>query len=231
MSPDSLYGRDLAPSIEAEITDFGVRIFTVRRTGAEQNYLRVSNFVMPNLCAVPAETGADGYNINWHVPIDDTHHWKYMFTFSRKAILDRETMRKHYLSEMGPNYQLIRQQDNRYLQNRDEMRSRTFTGLGGVFPVHDGYATESQGPIQDRTQEHLTSTDKAIVAARKLLLKAINDVQEGREAPHVIRDPKMNRFPHVQVLSEVLSSSINVKNHVNQIIKDKKRSSYESTMP
>ena len=152
-------------------------------------------------------------------------------TFSRKAILDGETMRKRYLSEMGPNYQLIRKQDNRYLQNRDEMRSRTFTGLGGVFPVHDGYATESQGPIQDRTQEHLTSTDIAIVAARKLLLNTVKDVQEGREAPHVIRDPKMNRFPHIQVLSEVLSSSIDVKGHVNQIIQGKDESSNEPAMP
>jgi len=69
---------------------------------------------------------------------------------------------------------------------------------------------------QDRTQEHLTSTDKAIVAARKLLLNAIKDVQEGREAPHVIRVPEMNHFSNILVISEVVSSSVSVKDFVLQ---------------
>jgi len=93
-SPDDLYKRDLAPSIEVEVTNFGVRIFAIRRASADQTFVRVSNFILPNLCAVPGEAGADGYNINWHVPIDDTHHWKYMLTFRRSAPLDRELMKK-----------------------------------------------------------------------------------------------------------------------------------------
>ena len=34
------------------------------------------------------------------------------------------------------------------------------------------------------------SSDKAIVAARKLLLTAMEDVKEGKEPRHIIRDPK-----------------------------------------
>ncbi len=219
LSPDYLYGQDHTPSIEVEVTDFGVRIFAVRRTGADQIFLRVSNFILPNLCAVPGEAGADGYNINWHVPVDDTHHWKYMLTFRRSAPLNREVMGKRNASETSPNYRLLRSKGNRYLQDREEMKTRAYGGMGGIFPVHDGYATESQGPIQDRTNEHLSSTDKAIVAERKLLQNAMKDVQEGREAPHVIRDAEMNRFPHIQVLSEVVSSSVNVKDHVNRAIR------------
>ena len=114
-------------------------------------------------------------------------------------------MQKRNASVTNTDYGLMPNLENRYLQDREEMNSRTYSGMGGIFPVHDGYATESQGPIQDRTQEHLTSTDKAIIAARKLLLNAIKDVQEGREAPHVIRVPEMNHLSNIVVISEVVA--------------------------
>jgi hypothetical protein len=75
------------------------------------------------------------------------------------------------------------------------MNDRTFSGVGTSFVVHDACATESMGPIQDRSQEQLGATDKAIVMARLLLLRAIREVESGREAPHVVRDPGANRFP------------------------------------
>jgi len=42
--------------------------------------------------------------------------------------------------------------------------------MGEDINVHDQWAVESQGRIQDRTREHLGTTDKAIVARRKLLI-------------------------------------------------------------
>ncbi len=210
-TPDSLYKNDIAPSIEAEVTHFGVRIFAIRKTGADQTFIRVSNFILPNLCAVPGEVGADGYNMNWHVPIDDTHHWKFMLTFRRSGPLDLQTMHQRNASVIDSEYHLTRNLGNRYLQDRKEMNDVTYGGMGRTFPVHDGYATESQGPIQDRSHEHLTSTDKAIVAARKLLLNAIRGVQAGREAPHVIRKPDTNHGSDLVVVSEVVPSSVAAK--------------------
>lgn len=217
-SPYVLYSKDAQPAVDVEVTDFGVRIFTVRRIGEDKNYLRVSNFVIPNLSAIPGETGGDGYTVNWHVPIDDARHWKYMITFRRSAPIDKELFRRRYEEETTPDFRLNRNKSNSYLQNREEMKSRSFSGMGSLFAAHDAFATESQGPIQDRTQEHLVSSDKAIVAARKLLLKAIEDVREGREAPHVIRDPKSNRFPHLMVISEVIQGSVNARDYVHGMI-------------
>jgi len=88
------------------------------------------------------------------------------------------------------------------------MKTESFSGLGSNFQAHDSWATVGAGPIQDRTEEHLVSLDKAIVAAHKLLLKAIRDVQGGHEAPHVIREPKLNRFPLLVVMSEVVPTSV-----------------------
>lgn len=216
VSPNQLCGENLAPPIELELENFGMRILTWRPVG-EKAYLRVSNFVMPNLCAVPGETQGAGYLVNWHVPIDDEHHWKFMIVFSREAALDQDKFMERYTAGMLPEYRSARNGGNRYLQDREEQKTRSFTGLGSSFPVHDLYATESQGPIQNRTREHLVTSDKAIVAARKQLLKAIQDVQEGRDPLHVIRDPKQNRFPHMVVISEVVAISTDMKNYAQKV--------------
>jgi hypothetical protein len=199
----TLWGRDVAPIIETELTDFGLRIYTVRRMGGDKFYLRVTNFIYPNMSAFPAQTGAEGYNVNWHVPIDDTHHWKYAFVFSRERPLDTGLISRGR-AEMTPDYRLRRNKANRYLQDRESMKTQTFSGMGFDVPAQDACVTEGQGPIQDRTQEHLVSSDKVIVAARKLLVKAINDVCEGGDAPHMVREARSNRFSHLVVLSELL---------------------------
>jgi len=214
-SPNRFLGGNAAPTIEVEVKDFGLRIFAWRPVG-ETAYLRVSNFVMPNLCAVPGETQGAGYLVNWHVPIDDEHHWKYIFVFSREAPLDKERFRQRYRAEIGPDYRPIRNRSNRYLQNREEMKTKTSAGVGPFFPTHDFLATETKGIIQDRTKENLVSSDKAIVAARKLLLKAIQDVREGRDPSHLIRDPKHNGFPHMVVISAVVPSSTEWKDYTRK---------------
>jgi hypothetical protein len=97
------------------------------------------------------------------------------------------------------------------------MKTKTFTGMGINFQAHDAFATESQGPVQNRTQEHPVSSDKAILAARKLLLNAIKDVQEGRQPQHVIRDANLNRFPHLVVHSGLVLAAEDCKQHVKQL--------------
>jgi phthalate 4,5-dioxygenase oxygenase subunit len=199
----NLVARNIVPIIDVELVDFGVRIYTVRRLEGDKAYLRVSYFILPNLSAFPGQTGGEGYSVNWHVPIDDDHHWKYTFVYSAGVALDEKIINRER-SEMTPDYRLVRNQDNRFMQDRESMKNKTYAGMGSGFQAHDAFATASQGAIQDRTDEHLVSSDKAIVAARKLLEKAIRDVQEGREPPHVIREPSQNRIPHLLVISDMI---------------------------
>lgn len=213
---NTLLGNDIAPTIEVEVQDFGVRIYTLRNAGPDKLYLRVTNFVLPNLSAFGGSTVGDGYAVHWHVPIDDTHHWKYIFMFSRTKPLDSE-LRNKSRAELTADYRMTRNAANRYQQDRDSMKTKTFTGMGFNFQAHDAFATESQGSVEDRTNEHLVSSDKAIVAARKLLLNAIQAVNEGREPPHVIRDSKLNHFPHLVVVSELIHASMDWKEHTKKL--------------
>jgi phthalate 4,5-dioxygenase len=212
----NLVARNIAPVLDLELTDFGVRIYTVRKLEAEKAYLRVSYFILPNLSAFPGQTGGEGYSVNWHVPIDDTHHWKYTFVYSSGGPLQEKLLNRER-SELTFDYRLVRNEANHYMQDRESMKTKTFTGMGFGFQAHDAFATTSQGAIQDRTEEHLVSSDKAIVAARKLLEKAIRDVQEGREPPHVIREPSQNRFPHFLVISDMIPDTSDWKAYTQRL--------------
>jgi phthalate 4,5-dioxygenase len=212
----NLVARNTAPILDVELTDFGVRIYTVRRLEGDKAYLRVSYFILPNLSAFPGQTGGEGYSVNWHVPIDDDHHWKYTFVYSAGAPLDKKMVHRER-SELAPDYRLVRNEANRFMQDRESMKSKTYAGMGSGFQAHDAFATASQGAIQDRTEEHLVSSDKAIIAARKLLEKAIRDVQEGREPPHVIREPSQNRVPHLLVISDMISNAGDWKEYTRKL--------------
>jgi phthalate 4,5-dioxygenase oxygenase subunit len=214
---NTLLAQDIAPTIEVEVTDFGLRIYTLRNTGSDQRYLRVTNFVLPNLSAFGGSTVGDGYAVHWHVPIDDTHHWKYIFMFARTKTLD-EDLRNKSRVELTADYRMTRNAANRYQQDRESMKTKTFTGMGLNFQAHDAFATESQGPVQNRTEEHLVSSDKAIVAARKLLSNAIKDAKNGRDPQHVIRDAKSNQLLHLQVFSELISASADWKQYTKERI-------------
>ena len=70
---------------------------------------------------------------------------------------------------------------NDYGFDPHEQAHSTYTGMGDDINVHDQWAVESMGAIQDRTKEHLGASDKAIAAYRRLLVRAIRDVAEGRK--------------------------------------------------
>src|SRR3546814_13983603 len=82
------------------------------------------------------------------------------------------------VAEVGPDYQPLRNKTNEYLLNRMDQKTKTFTGVHGVAE-QDAMIQESQGAIADRTREHLTATDSAIVRFLPTMLAGAKD-QIGR---------------------------------------------------
>ena len=201
-SPSNRYFlQDRAPTIEVEETDFGLRIMAARNADPGEMYLRVSNFILPALASVPTGTmRQEGYTINFHVPIDDTHHWNYMLEFNRASPMTEHIMDAR---EMTDRYRITQDKGNRYLQDRASM-AQSFSGLGRSFSAQDACVTEGPGPIQDRTEEHPGYSDKSILAARVILMRALQEMSAGRDPAHVLRDPDVNDFPHVVVVNDVV---------------------------
>ena len=102
--------------------------------------------------------------------------------------------------------------DNDYGIDREAQRSRTFTGIKDIS-VQDASIQESMGPICDRTKEHLGTTDAAVIAMRRVYLKACRDLMEGIE-PFVPRDGATFRLRSV---AEVLDRSITFEETVERV--------------
>jgi phthalate 4,5-dioxygenase oxygenase subunit len=214
-SADHFYAAERRPVLDLEDTDYGIRIFSVRGAGTDKQYLRITNFVMPCQALIVGNEGRvnEGYASHWHVPIDDHNNMRFDFVFNRVRPLDHEKYKKRIGNVTGPDGVTRRSYDNRYFQSREAMQTENFTGMGGSFNVHDAFATESMGPITDRTQEHLATSDRIIVRARRQVLEAISDVAEGKEPRGVITDPAKRSRAHVVVVSEVLPRGVDPKQH------------------
>jgi hypothetical protein len=117
------------------------------------------------------------------------------------------------LDELGPDYHPMRNKSNRYLQDRESMKTWSFSGMGRIFNVQDTAIVEGSGPIVDRTKEFLGPSDKALIAARRMVLRAIREVAAGGVPPHVVRTMEANRFPHLMVVSEVISNGMDWQSH------------------
>jgi phthalate 4,5-dioxygenase oxygenase subunit len=214
---NSLLIRDAAPKLDVEETAYGFRLFAARAAGPDQNYIRMSNFIMPNASAfdgsplVDPRTGKSrenlGYQLHWHVPIDDVTHWKYTILYAHEIAIDLDWIEKIVFADVGPDYRLARNADNRYLQDRSEMKSQSFAGLGQSFWAHDKFATEAQGPIADRSAEHLGTTDKPATLMRRQLLQAIDAMKAGRDPLFVERDGAENALAELMVISKVVPNT------------------------
>ncbi len=92
------------------------------------------------------------------MPVDDTHCYWYAIFTSFTGPVDKQQMRDQRLELYElPDYTSRKNKRNNYGYSVDEQLTETYTGMGDDINVHDQWAVESQGPIQDRTREHLGS--------------------------------------------------------------------------
>jgi 5,5'-dehydrodivanillate O-demethylase len=66
----------------------------------------------------------------------------------------------------------------------------------------DAMAWETQGPITDRTKEHLGAGDEGVILLRKILKEQIEIVQKGGEPMGLVRSAGENRLIDFGVINE-----------------------------
>jgi len=197
-SSAAFFAEDTQPRLAIESTSYGCRIYAMRNMNDGKQYLRVNNYIYP--CGTTPSgvepPPAVGYQGRWYVPRDDYSHTRFEFICQHNGTLDKAFYAKAKGEQVADDGRHIRRASNRYMQDRDEMkRDDTFAGMGRSAPAQDKFAIETAGVIQDRTQEHLGSTDIVIIEVRKALLAAIKQTEETGVAPGLLRDPKQNTFP------------------------------------
>ena len=186
--------RDRAPVIEVDTTDYGFLASSTRRLDDENHYVRVYHYVLPSnqfRAGTTQRTGGrypvpklDGHI--W-VPIDDHHTWVYNWAYSYDSATpltpeymetwDRKDGRAPEDFIPGT-FELKQNIYNDYLIDRDVQKTKTFSGIKGVN-TQDYALQEGMGPIVDRTREHLGSSDRTVIAMRRMLLEAVSAVEQG----------------------------------------------------
>ena len=171
------------PRITVEPMPYGMRLTALRPMTDALTHVRVTNSIFPHTFVIPlSETMTI---TQMHVPVDDTHTYWYSVFTSFAGPVDKQAMRNQRLRAISlPDYIPKSGRHNNWGFNPEEQVGRTYLGMGeDDINVHDQWACESMGPIQDRTREHLGTSDVAIMANRRSLLKAIDDVAAGKLPP------------------------------------------------
>ena len=173
------------PDISFEAMPYGLQLTSLRPINGKLTHTRVTNAIFPSTFVIPLSETMTITQI--HVPVDDTSNYWYAIFTSFAGPVDKETMRNQRLEAVTlPAYIPKSGRHNHWGFDAEEQISRTYLGMGeSDINVHDQWACESMGAIQDRTREHLGTTDKVIMANRRNLLKAIETVQAGGTPPGV----------------------------------------------
>ncbi len=133
--------------------------------------------LFPNILA----QGGDTPSFQIRVPVDDTHTVVYWYTTRvREPGAPPQT-------SVPIGVQRHKNEDGSYVME--------------TIPSQDMLAWVGQGPITDRSNEHLVSSDKGIQLYRKVLVEQLERVERGEDPMGVVRDPAVNE-PMIEIPRE-----------------------------
>ncbi len=198
--------RDTSPRIDVERTDYGYSYTSHRNLGDDGFYVRLHLFIMPHQQQRAQVLSWDGAPypvprnfVHLWVPIDDEKTYVYNIHHSAdpEKPLTPELVH-HHEKEFGRapddiipgTFRLKRNQSNDYGIDRAMQKTQNFTGIVGVN-TQDLALQEGMGAICDRSKEFLGTSDKAVIAMRRLVLEGIDSVAAG-ETPRGL-DPASYR--------------------------------------
>ena len=187
----TFWRHDRAPRLEVEDTWYGYRYAGIRTTPNGNTHVRVTAYVVPYTTLVASVPWNQRHGL--FVPMDDGRTARYSFGASVPPNLHgygggnlfavapfSNPVSRGRTGIIPRDYRA----DNDYQQDRAVQRDATFSGVAD-FVSQDFMVTESMGPIYDRTQEQLGSTDRAITRMRHILISAARGLAEGEEPPAV----------------------------------------------
>jgi phthalate 4,5-dioxygenase len=194
--------RDRMPVFE--VVEFaGGLLVGARRQGSDDCYYwRITPWILPWYTIIPPRAGHPLGAHAW-VPIDDEHCWVWSINYHpARALRDAElsAMRNgagiHVTYVPGTFIPRANRRNDYLIDRAAQKAGETFSGVAGIA-MQDASLQESMGPIQDRSREHLCSTDNGIILARRMLLRAANALREGKDPPGL--EPAAQRVRSVAI--------------------------------
>jgi phenylpropionate dioxygenase-like ring-hydroxylating dioxygenase large terminal subunit len=163
--------------IEVDDTWHGFRYAGIRVTPNGYRHARITAYIFPSstiIAQIPFSTRQI-----FVVPSDDVTTYRYNFTTQPPANPRGHggpvffTYEKYPFEMMPPNGVVPRAytRENDYNISRVAQKGTSYSGIAD-FRSQDAMATETAGPVFDRTREHLGSTDVALIRFHRQLIRA-----------------------------------------------------------
>ena len=207
---------DRAPRYEVVDTEFGTSYGAYRPAEADSYYWRIAHFLFPFYTMIP--TGVLGVQVlvrAW-VPIDDDHVMYWAMSVPRSRVGAGAAGGAFALTADGRpfagagvgtstieyrpdttdwlgKFRITQNKDNDYGIDREAQRTQSFTGITGIHQ-QDQAITESMGPIIDREQEHLGSSDAMVIRTRRRVINAARALRDKQVVPPGVDDPTVYRY-------------------------------------
>jgi phthalate 4,5-dioxygenase len=191
-----------APTYETESTSYGLRAAALRKTADGGTYVRVTEHMMPLVTITPVGGTQPRAGAVFVIsPVDDTHHLLFFGTVGptphSAASLDQISMQDpDYVPDPDDYTGLRGDRRDAWGQDRSLMKSGHFTGFGRSLLEEDAAIQASMGPIVDRSEEHLSSSDIAVANLRRMLLDALETAKAGARPPGSALAPDGVRLPN-----------------------------------
>jgi phthalate 4,5-dioxygenase oxygenase subunit len=182
-----------APELTIKETDYGF-IYGARRDAGENgesNWWRATQWLLPAFSLIAGKGWPRGGHM--YFPQDDEHisAWEYAYNpnepLTEEQRIEGRTKFKifpttHTLPDgsITDTFRMEANESNDFLMDRQAQREWSYTGITGGRH-QDMAMTLSMGLISNREGEHLGTSDKAIITARRRLIQMARDLQEGIE--------------------------------------------------
>lgn len=189
---------DGAPRFSILRHEAGLVLGGARHAEEGETYWRISQFLMPNHGLAPNAFPGENMHGQCWVPIDDETCWIFNYTWNPDRKLSADEVARFRAgasvhAETDEEYRPVRNRSNDYLIDREEQKTRTYTGIRGVSE-QDAAIQESMGPIVDRTKEHLCSSDLGVVQFRRYILDAATALDNEGLLPTAHANPQLYRL-------------------------------------
>ncbi|MEK4030509.1 Rieske 2Fe-2S domain-containing protein [Pseudobacillus sp. FSL P4-0506] len=178
------------PPVKQAVEDanYGKRCIAVGIGTEEENAFMEIHYIFPFYTYPPRFGGEDGM---WHafIPRDDYSTWSWDVQFSHDRAIDVQAQHDRRGLQLDEEFRKKINMENEYGQDRGLQKTGNFTGIRGIAN-QDHAATETMGPIVDRSIEHLGTSDLPIIHMRRLLLQQLKAFQQGQK-PMQLDNPSL----------------------------------------
>jgi phenylpropionate dioxygenase-like ring-hydroxylating dioxygenase large terminal subunit len=198
---------DKHPRLTAMDTDYGL-VYGGRRFMPDGGfYWRVTQWLLPSFSLIPGRGRRGG--TAW-IPVDDEHCVRYSIGMTPEFDMDKAAADN--LTPPGAPQQFTLSDGtiidtmipygtkaNQYQIDRGLQKAGHFSGILSI-PMQDKAMIEGMTRTVDRSLEHLGSSDVAVIAARRRLMKLARELEHGVE-PVAATHPELYRVRPLDLLS------------------------------